>query len=162
MSYLSSTAIIEGEYRYLLTRCFRDDNDKCLAFIMLNPSTADEKVNDRTISKCISFSKSFGYDGIVVVNLYALRSTDPKNLLTHKDPVGPSNEEYLKYIADNYDMAICAWGNNAKEDRVKQFINIFKNSKCQLMCLGINKNGSPKHPLYVRSNSKLIKWEKPQ
>jgi hypothetical protein len=62
-----------------------------MAWVMLNPSTADAEVDDPTIRRCMSFAKREGYDGIEVLNLYGLRATKPKHLLDHPDPEGPQN-----------------------------------------------------------------------
>lgn len=97
-----------GVYRYELTRTW-GDGDRLL-WIMLNPSTADADLDDPTIRRVIGFSRGFGYSGAIVANLFALRSTDPKALRTHPDPVGPANNAMLAQLARRSPFAVCAWG----------------------------------------------------
>lgn len=146
-------------YRYWLTRDFEslEQIRDTVLFVMLNPSTANAEFNDPTILRCMNFADSWSMRGLVVVNLYALRSTDPKNLWKHNDPVGPDNDEWLRKICRSHQNIVCAWGNNAKRDRVDQFVELVGDST-KLICLGTNKNGSPKHPLYIKSGTKPVRW----
>ncbi len=93
-----------GVYRYELTRTW-GDGDRLL-WIMLNPSTADADLDDPTIRRVIGFSRGFGYSGAIVANLFALRSTDPKALRTHPDPVGPANNAMLAQLARRSPFAV--------------------------------------------------------
>ena len=74
-----------GQYRYRLGRQWGPG--QYLLFVMLNPSTADEVVNDPTVERCERRARLWGYDGLVVTNLFALVSTDPKGLLAAADPM---------------------------------------------------------------------------
>lgn len=67
-----------------------------MVFIGLNPSTADEEMDDPTIRKCINFAKGWGYGEIIMVNLFAFRSTDPSLLIRDENPVGPDNDSYIQ------------------------------------------------------------------
>ena len=114
---IQSTAEIsrDGVYRYRLTRRWEtDDRASMLRWIMLNPSTADASLDDPTIRRCMGFARAWGYGGIVVHNLYALRATDPRQLRDHPDPVGPVNDSY---IAGWRVPTICAWGAHADSGR---------------------------------------------
>lgn len=149
-----------GRYRYKLGR--EGDpasNKKPLPFVMLNPSTADAEKDDPTIRRCRGFAKELGYNGIVVVNLYALRSTKPAGLWEHHDPVGPINDDWLHMTARAADVIVCAWGANAKPARVERAVAVLTRNGARLMCLGTNKkDGSPRHPLYVRGDQPLLDW----
>lgn len=148
------------QYRYLLTRILGGDQGVTV-FVMLNPSTADEFKNDPTVRRCVGYAQDWGSFGLIVANLYALRSTDPKALWTHDDPVGPSNDQILTILARHHRPIICAWGANAKPDRVKAFVDAAKGVGGELMCLGTTKDGAPRHPLYLRRDAKPQPWSPP-
>jgi hypothetical protein len=118
-------------------------------------------MDDPTIRRCIGFAKSWQCTGIAVVNLYALRSTDPKALWRSPDPVGPDNDAWLRAFA--YDAAeqgwplVAAWGANARPARVVQVLRLPRLRRI-LQALGTTKNGSPRHPLYLRSDAALSPW----
>ena len=108
-----SPILDEGrEFRYSLERTWNSDIDRVL-FIMLNPRTADANVDDATIRRCISFAARWGKGGIVVGNLFTLRSTDPKGLFRHRDPVGPENDGHLERPAGECETVVAGWGNSA-------------------------------------------------
>lgn len=142
-------------YRYLLSRTW-DSNGKKIAFIGLNPSTADENIDDPTIRRCIAFAKAWGGGSLWMINLFALRSTDPKQLYSTLDPVGPENNEYLKKIIESSDFVIAAWGNHgsllSRSDEVLQMAN----GKCN--ALAITKSGMPGHPLYLPKSAIPISY----
>lgn len=148
-----------GSYRYLLSREPRDAYQVYgpALFVMLNPSTADASIDDPTIRRCRSFADAWGCAGIVVANLYGLRATDPKALWTHADPVGPDNDMYLASLIREHETIVCAWGANAKQDRVDQFARMFR-AGSRPMCLGVTKSGAPRHPLYVKGDTPLINF----
>lgn len=152
-----------GAYRYLLKRKpaqMRPGASTAL-FIMLNPSTADAELDDPTIRRCRGFAERWDCAGIVVANLYGLRSTDPKALLTVADPIGPDNDNWLRKLAWEYESVVFAWGANAPAKRAAEVVEIFStiNPRHRRMwCLGQTKNGSPKHPLYIRADQPLVEF----
>lgn len=154
-----------GQYRYRLTRPGDLTATRGPAvFIMLNPSVADADLDDPTIRRCRGFARAWGCNGIVVANLYALRSTDPAGLWLHADPVGPENDEHLVQLASiaiSAGEVVCAWGSNARADRVAQVAALLFAGGARLRCLGINQAGAPRHPLYVPGSQELIDWTPP-
>jgi hypothetical protein len=90
-----------------------------------------------------------------VVNLYALRATDPKALRGHNDPFGPENEYWLRKVAREYGDVVCAWGANADQIHASKVSALFVAGGARLWCLGKTKDGSPRHPLYVRGEQPL-------
>jgi len=146
----SSGAIIseDEKYRYALWRTWDKKRDPVM-FIMLNPSTADATKNDPTINKCIAYAKRWGYGALIVCNLYALRSRDPKALLSDSDPIGPDCDQWLVTMSKFAAMKIAAWGNKSvlqwRVDKVRALVG-------PLNCLEKSKSGNPKHPLYLRKN----------
>lgn len=155
------TAILSacGQYRYMLSRPGDMTATRGAAlFIMLNPSTADAEQDDPTIRRCRGFARAWGCTGIQVLNLYALRSTDPAALWTHTDPVGPENDEWLTKFALRADEVVCAWGANAQPQRARIVAGMLAANGVRLKCLGTTKAGAPRHPLYVRGDQPLIDW----
>ena len=125
-------------------------------FVMLNPSTADHRNDDPTIRRCRGFAKLWDCNGLAVANLYALRSTDPAALWSHPDPVGPDNDDCLWTFAREYGDVVCAWGSNARPERAACVVSIMRDAGARLWCLGTTKNGSPRHPLYVRGDAEPV------
>lgn len=124
-------------------------------FIGLNPSTADETVNDPTIRRCIRFAKDWGYDGIIMMNAYAFRATNPKDMLAAADPVGPGNDEALAYRRPQVGLIIAAWGTHCSEEREARVRAVIGKT---IYCLGRTKAGRPKHPLYLRADTTPEVW----
>lgn len=155
-----------GRYRYQLQRPATVANPTTApaVFCMLNPSRADAEIDDPTIRRCRGFADRWDCAGLVVVNLYALRATDPRELLRagHAAAVGPENDGWLRYVALHAGDIVCAWGANAGIDRVRQAVDIFRSARARMWCLGTTKDGQPRHPLYVRGDTKLVAWEPPQ
>lgn len=143
-----------GRYRYVLLRTW-DDSQPIATFIMLNPSTADADVDDPTIRRCIGFAKSWGRGGVTVLNLFALRSTDPKVLWSQTgfdDTVGYHNDDRIRRYLRCSSLMVAAWGawdNAWMRRRLITIQDMVRFEKQSLWCLGRTKNGSPRHPLYV-------------
>ncbi|EPR93068.1 hypothetical protein M059_09020 [Streptococcus mitis 18/56] len=117
-----------------------------MAFIGLNPSTADEEANDETIRKCIGYEKRWGYGKLIMANLFAFRSTDPSLLKRVEDPVGPDNDSYIQKCVSESNLVIACWGNH---DKLLNLAKVLMDSLPNLVCLKRNKNGTPHHPLYL-------------
>ncbi|GAG56030.1 unnamed protein product, partial [marine sediment metagenome] len=83
-------------------------------FIGLNPSTADEIINDNTVRRCIGYAKDWGYTGLCMMNIFAFRATQPKKIRMIEDPIGPDNDCELINMAKLCNMVVAAWGNNGK------------------------------------------------
>ncbi len=138
-----------GTYRYRLWREW--GNGFPLLWIMLNPSTADAQQDDPTIRKCVGFAKQWGFGRIEVVNLFALRSTSPKVIKKHYDPVGPDNDAVIIDACRRHNSTgiIAAWGSHGdvlgRAESMKERLMAFRPH-----CLGMTKNGHPRHPLYVK------------
>lgn len=114
-------------------------------FIGLNPSTANETENDPTIRRCIGFSKSWGFGGVCVVNLFAFRATMPRDMMSSKDPVGAENDVWIRQLAEKAGLIVAAWGNDGSfMGRSKTVMKMIPH----LTCLKINRTGEPAHPLY--------------
>jgi hypothetical protein len=118
---------------------------------MLNPSTATESVLDPTVRRCMGFSRQWGCGGLRVVNLFALRATDPKQLKEAQDPVGPENDKCIKAAVASAELVVCAWGTHGKllgRGAAVQKLLAYRH----LHHLGLTKEGHPKHPLYLKKD----------
>lgn len=136
------------KYRFVLERHWKRVNGYAL-FVCLNPSTADENIDDPTIRRCIRFADSWGYGGMVMCNIFSLRSTDPKALY-HQSLIEPISEnyQYIELYSRNAEVTIAAWGVHGKlMGRGKRVLrDILKNPHY----LELTKHGYPKHPLYLK------------
>lgn len=139
-------------YRYKLERHWGDAAPA--VFVMLNPSTADAFVDDPTIRRCVAFARREGCGGLVVVNLFALRATDPKALRSHPDPVGPLNDTFLSDARLLGSSVIAAWGaHGSLHGRDEAVARLLAGRAVQ--CLGVTKDGHPCHPLYLPGDAPL-------
>jgi len=156
----------EKRYRYVLWRDFDPMWDKPpLVVIGLNPSTADERQDDPTIRRCRGFSKRWGHAGLIMLNLYAVRSTDPEPvfLMPKETAVGPSNTETILRVAQHVHEAgglvLAAWGAFQKAGPRALDIRLrLRDAGVDLHALGLTKGGWPRHPLYMRADTKPVKW----
>lgn len=153
-----------GIHRYLLWRVWARTDAGCLAFVMLNPSTADGTEDDPTIRRCRNFALDHGYDGIKVVNLYAYRATKPADLWAldfEQDRVGRENDDMLREVllTDKHRVTsvVCAWGAQPKADkRIRAFHHLVGRPMRLWLCLDLTKDGYPRHPLMVRRDQPLV------
>jgi hypothetical protein len=142
------------KFRYMLGRSWDDSLDRIL-FILLNPSVADSKKDDPTIKRLISFSKKWKYGGFWVCNLYAYITSYPKELYNNIDNNRTrKNKEYVKKYILKSKRIVYGWG--VTEHEPEWLVDLVKKP----YCFGKNKNGTPKHPLYLSSNTVMIKYKK--
>lgn len=138
------------KYRYTLWRVW-DEEKPMIAFLALNPSAADEEKNDPTVQRCINYAKKWGYGGMYMLNIFAFRATDPKVMKAEEDPVGEENDKFILETIEKVDRLICAWGNHGQHMDRSDDIEILLHG-LKLECLGVNKSGEPKHPLYLKAD----------
>lgn len=146
-----------GKHRFVLWRSWGDGKEimNKIAFIGLNPSTANETKDDPTIRRVMGLAKSWGYNGVYMLNLFSFVSAFPWLIETDPD-FHLKNMEYLKqYVGLANKRVVFAWGNFKKATEISpSVITMFPGA----YALHINKNGSPKHPLYVKKDVQLIKF----
>ncbi len=150
-----------GTYRYRLDRIW-DEDTAPMVWVMLNPSTADHAEDDATIRRCTAFAKAAGHGGMVVVNLFALRSKDPGQLRQHPDPIGPFNEAALIEATDDAVRVAAAWGDVSRSERARQahaVTALLVDHGHSLESLGVTGKGHPRHPLYVRDETQLTPYD---
>jgi hypothetical protein len=117
---------------------------------MLNPSTADHTEDDPTIRRCIGFTRAWGFNGLVVTNLFAWRSTDPGGLKTSPDPIGPRNDDAILGQAKAAALVVCAWGcHGSLLGRSQAVLHLLRDARIDLHCLALTTAADPGHPLYL-------------
>ena len=126
----SAILLTDRKYRYALTRIW-DETKQTVVFIGLNPSIADEETDDQTIRKCIGYSKRWGNGKLIMVNLFAFRSTGPSLLKRVEDPVGPEKDSYIQKYVSESDLVIACWGIQTKLlNRDKNLMGMVPNLFC--------------------------------
>jgi hypothetical protein len=140
------------KYRYALWRVW-DKSKPYVMFIGLNPSTANELTDDPTIRRVKKLAYFLGYGGVYMMNLYAFITPDPKELKKCNDPI-KDNDKWINTIHVKCKDIIFAWGSfKAAKERGKYIVQRFKG-----LALGLNNDGSPKHPLYIPNNVQTINY----
>jgi hypothetical protein len=143
-------------YRYTLARTW-NASAPTLCWILLNPSTADERKLDPTLRRCLGFSRAWGFGSMVVVNLFALRSPYPRKVYAARDPIGPKNDMHIRRAAGTASQVIVGWGVHGKLcGRDAAVLKLLAEHKVRVWCLGMTKDCHPKHPLYVAASTDLV------
>lgn len=160
---MRKNVILDGEYRYSLTREWDNTKEK-IVFVMLNPSTADGENNDPTTDKCEGFARRWGYGSLEIVNLFAFRSKKPTDLkkLTAINAIGPENYNHLKRAIQAAEKIVIGWGENGVIHNCSKnpyLLMLLDDYKDKVYCFGKTANGQPLHPLYL-SYDKPLQLEK--
>lgn len=159
--YFENDATISdcGRYRYLLRRTWDATKPRAL-FVMLNPSTADARVDDPTIRSCVRLLDALGHGSLEVVNLFAWRATEPDELLANPNMcIGKNNDYAIAAALGRCDLPICAWGaHKAVSLRARPVLELIRSNRPAAFCLGKTKVGAPKHPLYVKTGTPLLAY----
>jgi hypothetical protein len=148
-------------YRYMLHRRWEHASDRSIMFVMLNPSTATEDVDDPTVRKCRSYASRWGYNHLIIGNIMAYRATDPGMLRRVSDPIGPENHQHLRHAIGTYQpMLICAWGSLPKRlmHAETAVIALLREVAVTPYALRMNASGSPGHPLYLAMHTTPTAW----
>lgn len=143
------------DYRYSLARIWSPTQPTVL-FVGLNPSTADDLVDDPTVRRCVGFARRWGFGGMTLVNLFAYRSKDPAELLRATDPIGPGNDDHILEGVRAAERVLLVWGTKGGHlNRDQDILSVLP----KVHCLGITKAGHPKHPLYLagKTRSRLFR-----
>lgn len=161
----------DRKYRYTLWRSWAGNGDffkmdvkngqqpSYVQFVGLNPSTADETKDDPTIRRCIGFAKSWGYGAMCMTNIFAFRATDPNVMKREQDPVGMGNDTHILNCANAAGIIVAGWGNHGEHnDRSNWVKKMFFDCGLKLHHLGLTSTNQPKHPLYLRADTKPTLW----
>lgn len=157
----------DQKYRFELRRWWVPEPKRWCNFLMLNGSRAgaDPLDTDNTVTQCITRAFEYGYDGLIVTNLFALMSTYPHVLYDHPDPIGEfrdgsfRNNQYIVDAARVSDMVVCAWGSHGNlNNRGREVRGILSNYGIQLHYLRMTLCGQPCHPLRIPYAEKPKEW----
>lgn len=155
---MEATAIVEGNFRYQLTRRWEPakftNSPDTIVWCMLNPSVANAREDDPTLRRCISYSQHWGYNALCIVNLYALRTPDPGLLKNLGYPQGPDNWKHIDLATRhaNTARAVLAWGSNVHCAVYARAVARTIAANIGVYTLGLNKDGQPGHPLYLKKS----------
>jgi len=154
-------------YRYKLWRnwsfdsaLFPQDNFAYVAFIGLNPSTADEHQDDPTIRRCIRFARDWGYDAMVMLNLFAYRATEPADMKAIDEPkcVIANNDYAIAQTAHDAALTVACWGVHGEHKQRGERVRTILDEVCTLQHFGETRDGHPRHPLYLRADTAPTAW----
>jgi hypothetical protein len=145
----------DRRFRYVLTRLWDRAQPVC-AFVLLNPSAADERADDPTVRRCAAFARRWGFGGVTIVNLFALRATQPRALRDAADPIGRRNDLALVRQARRAALVVLGWGEQGRlRGRAAEVRSLLTPFGAKLRVLGWTRSGEPRHPLYLDSDSLL-------
>lgn len=166
---MSAVISLDGLHRYRLDRAFLRAGPT-IAFLLHNPSTADGDRDDPTSRRGIGYAQAWGAGRLVYVNPWAGRATKPADLWKMTDPVGPDNDRYLHIVADEVassgGFVVFAWGavsppphlRSKVAARLRAVEAIFRDAGCDVRALGVTKAGQPRHPLYLKADTRPVAW----
>jgi hypothetical protein len=158
-------------YRYQLSRQLTAPSERVLLVCMLNPSTADETQNDPTILRVCRLAEQGGFGQLLVLNLLAIRATKPADIWLHDDPLGVDNwqtwERVLQALMPEQDGIAVAWGRApSQRSQRSRFIPVLVEAADRLQSYPIplmtwvqNRDGSPRHPLYISAAHELQPYD---
>lgn len=156
------------KYRFTLWRKWTDVFDQkpvhlaeMVAFICLNPSTADERKNDATVTRCVNYSKAWGGRGFIMLNLFPFRATDPNDMKAESGGMFNSNMKIVSELAPLVKKVVCGWGNHGSfQDADYKMFDTLSGIGLQLNYLRLTGEGCPQHPLYLPKDLEPQPWLK--
>lgn len=148
-------------HRYAFGRWWGDaDPASSDVWVLFNPATGDTEQRYRpTLERCAKWSKAAGRSGLIIVNLFAYRHTDPKQVPRALDPIGPANNDVLRAVAQAGARTVAAWGRpGVLLGRSAHVSKLLRDP----FCLGTTANGQPRHPGRVPADAALVPWQPPR
>lgn len=133
----------DRRYRYRLWRTW-DASAPTVTFVVSNPNPNDELDRDPTCQACVDHAERWGFGSLVVVALFALRSSNPAAFRHHPDPVGPKNDEHLRRACEEANLVVAAWGDEGSiRDRDREVLELLD---ADLHCVGLTPDEHPAPP----------------
>jgi hypothetical protein len=128
-------------------------------WVLLNPATGDtDKRRRQTLGRCVNWSRAAGRSGLIIVNLFAYRHTQPRMLRTVEDPIGPCNDDVLQRMTSAGARTVVAWGGTGRLRGRSAHVGPLLDSP---LCLGTTRSGEPRHPSRVSSTVAFVPWIPP-
>ncbi|TAJ20286.1 MAG: DUF1643 domain-containing protein [Dehalococcoidia bacterium] len=149
----------DRRYRYSLGRSWGDGPRVC--WLLLNPSTADARDDDRTLRRCVAFARAWGAGSVEVVNLFAFVATRPSDLPRAADASGAANRQAVRRALGRADWVVAGWG-NVPAPLAAAARRSARALPGPVWCLGLTGSGHPRHPLYVASATPLRPFKVPR
>lgn len=157
-THCEQTGTEQGDYRFYIEQA----GDKMLFVVGLNPSTANDKIADRTMTRVLEFVEKAGYNGFVMLNLSAQRQTDKHQLPAEQDEVQHQKAlAFIRNLGDKYSTAdvLLAFGNDIvlRSYLKSNLIDIINTlGKRKFLQIGqLTSKGYPRHPLYASGSLPL-------
>lgn len=152
----------DGRHRQLMRRWLGDAfPQRYIMFIGMNPSTADANVDDPTCAREWSFARREGFSGMAKCNVGDYRATDPKTLVQPGVvAVSEANIPTIRRVARGAGQVVLCHGklNRALAPAGRAIVEALREDGIELWCFGTNADGSPKHPLYLRADTPLVRF----
>ncbi|MFC3705936.1 DUF1643 domain-containing protein [Devosia honganensis] len=152
----------DGRHRQLMRRWLGDAfPQRYIMFIGMNPSTADANVDDPTCAREWSFARREGFSGMAKCNVGDYRATDPKMLVQPGVvAVSEANIPTIRRVARGAGQVVLCHGklNRALAPAGRAIVEALREDGIELWCFGTNADGSPKHPLYLRADTPLVRF----
>lgn len=145
-------------YRYLLAVPTGEANERVVAFVLANPSTATPDALDPTLTRCRDYAKRWGFGWLWVVNVRAWRETDPKLVPDDPEAIGPDNWHSIVTAVGGAELTVCGWGKLGGVEGANVEREL-KGLGFNLHALKLNRDGSPAHPLYLRADAVPFEME---
>jgi hypothetical protein len=152
----------DRRYRYVLRHTFdHNRTNGTVNFIMLNPSTADEKQLDPTLRRCKGFADDWDYGSFVVTNLFAFRATDPQDMKREPKPIGYENDYHILRQASLASEVVLGWGaHGSYAGRGAYVLDLLRRNikyTDHIYHLGLTGAGEPRHPLYLPKDAVRVR-----
>lgn len=152
----------DGRYRQIMRRWLGETfPENYILFIGMNPSTADASVDDPTCAREWTFARREGFSAMVKCNVGDYRATDPKMLVAPGVvAVSPANIPAIRNAARGAGRVVLCHGklNKALAPAGRELVAALRSDGVELWCFGTNADGSPKHPLYLRGDTQLVRY----
>lgn len=138
--------------------------EKPLVCFGINPSTAKPGALDPTVKRVARFAADNGFDSWTMLNVYPQISTDPKLMdREHREDLKLENERQIaRAIGHRPLTALAAWGGLIASrpylrPLLRDIVSLASIAECDWVSLGApTKDGHPRHPLFVRSDTNLM------